>query len=241
MGMGMGIHAWPANALTRLYVALLMVAASIVVITGPRGAKALHYTFNNEDHEFYVTELKVNVGPREKSCFYMEGIKDDPLSLEYEVIGGGNLDIDVECFAPDEKLLYQEWKKQDGQLYIANLEENGPYEVCFNNRMSVLEHKIVYFKWSMGPDIEDFLATADMKGLDPLYGEVEYVTLQLRAEFVGLSGKLQHARNEEYKHRNLAEHLNSRVQMWSIAITVGILLVSCFQVYFLRGFFKDMR
>merc|ERR1711935_963504 len=169
----------------------------------------------------------------------MGGQRGDPLALEYEVLTGGNLDIDVTLENQDAKVLYQETRQTHGDVFFEEMESTGEYTACFSNKMSLIESKVVYIKWSMGPDMEDVLAEADTSQMDPRYATVIYDTMSLRAAFIKLSETLQRARNSDFQHKRIAEQLNSGVQMWSICMTVGIIVVSLFQVYYLKGYFRD--
>ncbi len=73
-------------------------------------------------------------------------IKFDRLVFErnsFQVVTGGNYDVDLELKSPSGKFLYKEAKKQYDQIE-QTAAENGVYEFCFSNEFSTISHKVIY-------------------------------------------------------------------------------------------------
>jgi protein ERP2 len=88
---------------------------------------------------------------KERQCFYEHIDKDVTTIVEYQVVTGGNYDVDMIMKAPNGKIIYQEQRKQyDSFNYKAEIQ--GNYEVCFSNEFSTFTHKIVYVDWQVGEE-----------------------------------------------------------------------------------------
>ncbi len=67
--------------------------------------------------------------------------------LIYQVVTGGNYDVDLELKSPSGKFLYKEAKKQYDQIE-KTADENGVYVFCFSNEFSTISHKVIYIGWN---------------------------------------------------------------------------------------------
>lgn len=94
----------------------------------------------------------------EKQCFYEHIGKDVNTVVEYQVVTGGNYDVDMVMKSPTGKVLYQEQKKQYDS-FNHKAEKEGVYEVCFSNEFSTFTHKVVFVDWQVG-DEEPLLSPA---------------------------------------------------------------------------------
>ena len=74
----------------------------------------------------------------------------------FQVLKGGNLDIDVEIKSPRGKSLYLEKRRQRDKLPLEV--SVGIFQFCFSNEFSSLTHKIVHF--SISPQDVDTRALA---------------------------------------------------------------------------------
>merc|ERR1719513_82550 len=76
------------------------------------------------------------------------------MEVEYQVIAGGDLDIDFRMANPDGKVLMAESKKNDAVHTFDDLQP-GDYEVCFSNRFSRISSKTVFFEIILDADETD--------------------------------------------------------------------------------------
>lgn len=182
----------------------------------------------------YTFELPDN----EKQCFHEIIDKGVKSTLEFQVITGGNYDVDMELVAPNGQLLYKDSKKQyDSFTWTADMK--GEHRFCFSNEFSTFTHKVVYFDLQVGDD--------DIP-LGPDFGEHATAMTQMESSAVTLHEALKvvtdyqtHHKLRESKGRAFAEDLNERVQFWSIGETVVVLIIGVGQVLVLRSFFTDKK
>lgn len=180
-------------------------------------------------------ELTFELPDNARQCFHEiidRGIK---CTLEFQVITGGNYDIDMELTAPNGQSLYKDIKKQYDS-FTWTTDQQGEYKFCFSNEFSTFSHKLVYFDFQVGDDkpiVKEDQATAMTQM------ETSAVTLHEALKLV-LDYQTHH-RLRESQGRSFAEDLNERVQLWSIGESVLILIIGVGQVLVLRSFFTDKK
>uniref|UniRef100_A0A4W6FMC5 isocitrate dehydrogenase (NADP(+)) n=2 Tax=Lates calcarifer TaxID=8187 RepID=A0A4W6FMC5_LATCA len=104
-------------------------------------------------HVFVVfgTELTFELPDNDKQCFYEDLEKDVKLDIDFQVISGGNYDVDCFVTDPDNNILYNEKKKQyDSFSHTTAMK--GVYKVCFSNEFSSFTHKTVYLDFRHGDE-----------------------------------------------------------------------------------------
>ena len=69
----------------------------------------------------------------------------------FQVIEGGNYDVDMSLVSPGGTLLYNGQKKQYDRTQWTT-DESGEYKFCFSNEFSTFTHKMVYFDFQVGDD-----------------------------------------------------------------------------------------
>jgi hypothetical protein len=62
---------------------------------------------------------------------------------------GQQLDISTKIRAPSGKLVVYSNRKVEDQLLGYEIQEQGDYEICFNNRYSMLEHKRIFWQFEI--------------------------------------------------------------------------------------------
>lgn len=185
----------------------------------------------------HAGELTFELPDNERQCFHEiidQGVK---CTLEFQVITGGNYDVDMELTGPNGQNLYKDTKKQyDSFTWTTDIQ--GEYRFCFSNEFSTYTHKVVYFDFMMGED-EPLL-----EGL----GEQATAMTQMETSSVAMHEALKviidyqtHHRLRETQGRSFAEDLNERVQLWSVGESVIILIVGIGQILILRSFFTEKR
>lgn len=93
--------------------------------------------------EISSNELTFELPDNAKECFNDKLKVGSKYVLEFQVVTGGNYDVDVELKSPSGKILYQVTKKQYDQVE-KTAEEDGIYEFCFSNEFSTYTHKVIY-------------------------------------------------------------------------------------------------
>jgi len=185
-------------------------------------AKALELTFELPDNA--------------NQCFYEDIEKGTKSTLEYQVVTGGQYDVDVQLKAPNGQVIYKEIRKQyDSRTFTA--EVTGAFEVCFSNEFSTFSHKIVYMDWQIGeekplPGLTDHITAMTM---------METSAQNIHEKLKEIDDYQTHHRLREATGRKRAEDLNERVLWWSAGVTILILVIGVGQVTVLKSFFSERR
>lgn len=103
-------------------------------------------------------ELTILIAASQQECFHQELESGKTIEIEYEVIAGGDVDINYWFYSPTNRVLTSDFKKRDGHQTL-KLEETGEYRFCFDNSMSRFNQKQVYFSLRLineqGNNVED--------------------------------------------------------------------------------------
>ncbi|XP_029935681.1 transmembrane emp24 domain-containing protein 3 [Myripristis murdjan] len=183
-----------------------------------------------------ATELTFELPDNDKQCFYEDlenGVKFD---IDFQVIAGGNYDVDCFVTDPFNNVLYQERKKQYDS-FSHTTTTKGVYKVCFSNEFSTFSHKTVYLDFRAGneqpllPDMNRATALTQM----------ESACLSIHEILKVVSDSQTWYRLREAHDRIRAEDLHERVTYWSIGETMLLFVVSIGQVLMLRSFFSEKK
>lgn len=184
----------------------------------------------------YSTELTFELPDSAKECFHEEIKKNTTVTLEFQVVTGGQYDVDVTLEDPKKQVIYKQIKTQfDSHTFTAAY--NGVYIVCFSNEFSTFSHKLVYMDFQVGDE-------------EPLPGIGAHATVmtQLESSAQDIHKALTtildfqtHHRLRETQGRKRAEDLNERVLWWSCLETLAVLTISIGQVFILRNFFTEKK
>ncbi|KAM6942976.1 transmembrane emp24 domain-containing protein 3 [Xenentodon cancila] len=184
----------------------------------------------------FGTELTFELPDNDKQCFYEELEKDVKFEVDFQVISGGNYDVDCFVTDPYNNVLYNERKKQyDSFSHTTAMQ--GVYKVCFSNEFSTFTHKIVYLDFRHGdeePLLESMSRTTALTQLESscvAIHEVLKVVVDSQTWY----------RLREAQDRTKAEHLLQRVNYWSTGLTVLLFVIGIGQVMLLKSFFTEKK
>lgn len=182
------------------------------------------------------TELTFELPDSAKECFHQEIKKNTSVTLEFQVVTGGQYDVDVSLEDPKKEIIYKQVKMQyDSHTFTAL--HSGVYTVCFSNEFSTFSHKLVYMDLQVGDE-------------QPLPGVGEHVTVmtQMETSAQEIHKSLNtiidfqtHHRLREAQGRKRAEELNERVLWWSVMETLAVLIITIGQVFVLKNFFTEKK
>ena len=182
-------------------------------------------------------QLTFELPDNEVQCFYEHVSKGVESIVEFQVVTGGNYDVDMVMKSPRGKVLYQEQRKQyDSFRYQADVE--GIYEVCFSNEFSTFTHKVVFVDWQVGGEEQPLVGpSSPQKALTFM----ESSTQTIHDKMNEILDHQTHYRLREAQGRAHAEDLSERVQIWSLMQLAVILVVGVLQVGLIRSFFSNRK
>ncbi|XP_056648336.1 transmembrane emp24 domain-containing protein 3 [Diorhabda sublineata] len=183
-----------------------------------------------------ATELTFELPDSAKECFHEEIKANTSCTLEYQVVTGGQYDVDVVLEDPKGNVLYKQVRMQfDTHTFIAQV--HGIYKVCFSNEFSTFSHKLVYMDFQVGdeqplPGIGDHATVLT---------QMESSTQEIHKALNTMLDYQTHHRLREAQGRKRAEELNERVLWWSIMETLAVLTIAFGQVFVLKNFFTEKK
>lgn len=183
-----------------------------------------------------TVQLTFELPDNEVQCFYEHVNKGVSTTIEFQVVTGGNYDIDVVMKGPKGNILYQDQKKQYDS-FRHNSETEGVYEVCFSNEFSTFTHKVVFLDWTVGDETPLIGPGTPQKALTFMEASAQTIHEKLNE----IDDHQTHYRLREAQGRSHAEDLNERVQIWSIANLCVIFVVGFLQVSLIRSFFSNRK
>ncbi|KAF0294483.1 Transmembrane emp24 domain-containing protein 5 [Amphibalanus amphitrite] len=100
------------------------------------------------------TELTIEVGAGKTECFFASAKIGEYIDIEYQVIDGGQGDIDINfhLHSPTGRQIVSDYKKSDNAHRRA-ADEEGDYKACWDNSISRFNNKLVFFE--VGVERED--------------------------------------------------------------------------------------
>ena len=192
----------------------------------------LQQNFNNAE----TVQLTFELPDNEIQCFYEHINKGVSTTVEFQVVTGGNYDVDVVMKNPNGAILYQDQKKQYDS-FKHSAEMDGVYEVCFSNEFSTFTHKVVFLDWTVGEEAPLIAPGTPEKALTYM----ESTSQSIHEKLTEIIDQQTHYRLRETQGRAHAEDLNERVQLWSLANLGVIFVVGFLQVTLIRSFFSNRK
>ncbi|XP_005097949.1 transmembrane emp24 domain-containing protein 3 [Aplysia californica] len=180
-------------------------------------------------------ELTFELPDNERMCFHEEVQKGESATLEFQVITGGNYDVDLEITAPNGQVLYKDIKKQYDSFHWT-ADHKGIHSFCFSNEFSTFTHKIVYFDLEVG---DERPAVEEMSDHQTAMTLMETSSVNVFENLKSVLDHQTHHRLREAQGRAFAEDLNERVLYWSIGESLVVVLIGIGQIMVLRSFFSN--
>ncbi|KAM3172156.1 hypothetical protein ACTXT7_015132, partial [Hymenolepis weldensis] len=102
------------------------------------------FLFDSAESTAYTFELPDG----ENRCFYAVLSEGERSAIEFQVISGGNFDVDVTVRDPLKNIVKELVREQYDYFEFA-AKTVGEYKLCFSNEFSSVTHKIVYVSWEL--------------------------------------------------------------------------------------------
>lgn len=179
--------------------------------------------------------LTFELEDKEKSCFTETFPGGKRYVFSYQVIKGGNQDVDAWVVSPNGKILYKEQRKEGDEFTFDP--SKGDFQFCFGNQFSTISHKTIFF--DISPEDPDSLAVEAGDKTPRVQTLTENACDEIH---YAMRGVVEHQRDYRLKEaigRHVAEGLNNRVFWWSIAQAFILLAIGFGQVFILKTFFTE--
>ncbi|KAL3308513.1 Transmembrane emp24 domain-containing protein 7 [Cichlidogyrus casuarinus] len=166
----------------------------------------------------------------EHVCFYELGHLNYHSRIEFQVISGGNFDIDVTLKDP-EGILIEEHHQESVQMIRYTPQVQGHYEICFGNTFSSLTPKTVFLSWDYKP------AEQSIAGLQSINKEMFRATYNLQKLLKQLREESLFVKLKTDTSQLRASKLNSQVFFWGLINSCILVFVILIQGFIVKSFF----
>lgn len=184
-----------------------------------------------------AVELTFELPDNARECFYQDIGLNVTATLEFQVVTGGQYDVDVTLESPTKEVLYRQVKQQyDSHRFTAPVA--GVYAACFSNEFSTFSHKLVYVDFQVGDEPP---LLPGMAGHATVMTQMESSMNEIHEKLKKVLDYQTHHRLQEAQGRKRAEDLNERVLWWSLLETIVIATIAIGQVVILRNFFSEKK
>jgi len=173
--------------------------------------------------------LTVKVESKTEECFIEEATKGQTLTLQFQVMAGGLLDIDTTLHGPNDEIL-KHWTAATEGKHTWTAEHDAKYKFCFSNMMARWTPKWLSFFISSGATAH----LAKIEHLDP----IEKVIMDLSEGLSKLQEEQKYLRTVERVHRETIESTNTRMLYWSLFEVLVLIAMGMFQIYYLKRFLE---
>uniref|UniRef100_G3VDV7 GOLD domain-containing protein n=2 Tax=Sarcophilus harrisii TaxID=9305 RepID=G3VDV7_SARHA len=137
----------------------------------------------------------IQVGAHGEECFFEQGTKGAKMVLNFRVMQGGFLEIDVDITGPNNDPLFQ-WVRETSGRYAFTTHQEGSYRFCFSNRASTLVPETVLFSIDKDQDPRTHLFQDE----DRLHVKLEKMIKKLTAAIMVVKQKQEHMENTSGHH-----------------------------------------
>ncbi|CAH8615243.1 unnamed protein product [Schistosoma guineensis] len=184
-------------------------------------------------HQATVNSLTFELEDRSSQCFYEEFSLGDSFNLAFNVISGGNYDVDMVLEDPHKNVIRSFHRSSSDEVTV-DVAVGGIYKVCFSNYFSSISHKVVSMMWH------------NSSSNPPESSSLSGVSTQISESLYNLHSTISKAITQQFESRVLltrsysnAIFLHYRVLYWSLGQALVIILFGIGQVLVMRSFFTS--
>ncbi|XP_055305906.1 transmembrane emp24 domain-containing protein 7-like [Sitodiplosis mosellana] len=199
-------------------------------------AKFVHFLCSiiGLSHVVFGTEFTFDLAANGEECFFENINQNSKCQFEFQVVSGGQLDVDVIIESPMKQIIYKAERKELDRFNF-NTSETGVHRICFNNQFSTFTEKSIFILFETGRtnqllqllEEHDHEMTFMESRADQIHDYLENI-INLQTYY----------RLREGYGRRFAKELNDRVLWWSVTQTFVILIIGITQVLVLRKLFE---
>ncbi|CAI1794870.1 hypothetical protein SEUBUCD646_0A00700 [Saccharomyces eubayanus] len=171
-----------------------------------------------------------------KECLYYDmASEDDSLAVGYQVLTGGNFEIDFDITAPDGSVITSERQKKYSDFLVKSFGV-GQYSFCFSNNYGTALKK-VEITLEMEKSLTD--ASAPEMNNDDIIANnaVEEIDRNLNR----ITKALNYLRAREWRNMSTVNSTESRLTWLSILIMIVVVVISVAQVLLIQFLFTGRQ
>jgi len=229
----------------KLFALLLLKFVCLSVGTNPEVEEA----FDPDSGETsFQRRYVISVANKQEDCYYISDVKTNQvINFHFVVVNAGRsgqqLDISAKIKAPSGRLVQYMNRRVEDSLLGYNTNEEGDYEICFNNRFSMLESKRVFWQFEVEGQFDEKafekkLVNATLDYMKETAGSVETVMRKVRSQIARARHQQWWLSTMSQKHLSRLEAVQGMIDRWSFGHLFTVVAVGCIQVIMLRRLFN---
>jgi len=202
------------------------------------------------EERVYQERYKMVIAPKSESCIFIEQLEVDwTLSLSYLVTSsknGAQLDITLRLRDPDKRMVTYQGRRKQGNYSDYKVKTAGDYEVCWNNRHSMIDSKRLIWEYDIQGDEERELLKEENVVNATLTEYLEEAKL-VRRSVIKVRGNVARSRHAQWwlgnkipKDTERLEGVIAMIDTWSMAYSCLVCVVGAVQVVVLKRFFVTL-
>lgn len=95
-----------------------------------------------------VAAINFDLAPGKEECFFEEVHQDTNINGAYAVTQGSHLDIDVQVFDPESRLVFNAKREGEGKFRL-RADKDGTYKFCFSNKVCLEIARCARFRFGV--------------------------------------------------------------------------------------------
>lgn len=199
----------------------LVIASFILLWSGQVTASTSNYA-----------PIAINLPAFSKECFYYDLVShDDSIVVSYQVLTGGNFEIDFEITAPDGSQIVSEKQKKYSDFLLKSF-GLGQYSFCFSNTYGTALKKVEIV-------LELEKGTLGDEASSPKDAVANNAIEEIDRSLTKISKTMNYLRAREWRNMSTVESTYSRLT-WLSLLIMGIMVgISVVQAGIIQIFFKS--
>eukprot|EP00090_Calanus_glacialis_P003244 TRINITY_DN12395_c0_g1_i1.p1 TRINITY_DN12395_c0_g1~~TRINITY_DN12395_c0_g1_i1.p1 ORF type:complete len:244 (+),score=73.13 TRINITY_DN12395_c0_g1_i1:138-869(+) len=205
-------------------------------------------------------QMTIEIEARDDWCFFVPSVyADQTMDFEFQVTdsshqtGKNDITVRIASPKPDSELIYHVIQENEGS-FSEEMQKDGDYEICLDNKMSAFSDKVVWFEVTVHDPKDDYYDDyIDSDEMNAMVGRNEdYETIfDMKVEDIKESvhttrinlGKMKHFQFMQSADMSRdTHHVSSNMEtinFWSLVHLAMMLLVGFTQVFMVKQLFAD--
>ncbi|GMM37287.1 Erp2 protein [Saccharomycopsis crataegensis] len=185
------------------------------------------------------TSMSINVPAFAKEClYYRMDSEEDSVLVNFQVLTGGNFEIDFEITAPNgDKVITANDKRYAD--YLVRSFGLGEYSFCFSNRVSTVTPKKVEFSIELERDVDYYNQQETTKNKDEIMSE--HAISEISRNYDQMRKMLDYLRAREWRNMSTVKSTESRVYWLGLLSSLAMIGLGVAQATLVQFMFSGPR
>lgn len=185
------------------------------------------------------TSMSLNVPAFAKECLYYDmNSEDDSLLVNFQVLTGGNFEIDFEITAPNgDKVITANDKRYAD--YLVRSFGFGEYSFCFSNRVSTVTPKKVEFSIELEKNVDYYNEQDQLTHKDEILSD--HAIGEINRNFDQMKKMLDYLRAREWRNMSTVRSTESRIYWLGVLSSIAMIGLGVAQASLVQVMFSGPR